>query len=326
MNAMSLKVVFLGTSSAIPVSNRSFPAIAVLRKDEVILVDCGEGTQRQMATAKIGFCRKMKILITHLHGDHVGGLPGLLQTMSMLKRKRRLQIYGPRGIVGFVKSFLKYLKVELGYELEIEEVREGVFVREKEYEIIAKRTVHSVGGYSFLLREYPRPGRFNVERARELGVPEGPLWRMLQEGKKVNVNGRIIEPNMVLGPPRPGRVLGFSGDTVPYRSLSKFFKGADLLVFEATYSEKDGEKARENMHSTSVDAAKIASEANAKMLALVHLSARYNDPTIIYLEAKKYHGNVVVPEDFDVIEVPYPDSGEEFRVYSLKCPLKPAGT
>lgn len=319
---MSLKVIFLGTSSAIPVLYRSFPATAVLRKDEVILLDCGEGTQRQMAVAKIGFCRKMKILITHLHGDHVGGLPGLLQTMSMLKRRRRLQVYGPRGIVGFIKNFLKYLKVELGYELEINEVREGLIVREKEYEIYAKRTIHSMGGYSFLIKELPRPGRFNVERAKQLGVPEGPLWHMLQEGKKVTVNGRIIEPKMVLGPPRPGRIIGFSGDTIPYKSLSSFFKNADLLVFEATYSEKDMEKARENMHSTSVDAAKIASEANAKMLALVHLSARYNDPTTIRLEALKYHDNVVVPEDLDVIEVPYPDANENFRVYNLKGFLK----
>ncbi|MEM4643623.1 MAG: ribonuclease Z [Candidatus Bathyarchaeia archaeon] len=320
---MSLKVIFLGTSSAIPVSQRSFPATAVLRKDEVILVDCGEGTQRQMTVAKIGFCRKMKILITHLHGDHVGGLPGLLQTMSMLKRKRRLQVYGPRGIVGFIKNFLRYLKVELGYELEINEVREGLFIREKEYEIYAKRTIHSMRGYSFLIKELPRAGRFNVERAKQLGVPEGPLWHMLQEGKKVTVNGRIIEPQMVLGPPRPGRIIGFSGDTIPYETLSSFFKNADLLVFEATYSEKDMEKARENMHSTSVDAAKIASEANAKMLALVHLSARYNDPTTIRLEALKYHDNVIVPEDLDVIEVPYPDANENFRVYNLKCFLKP---
>jgi len=323
---MSLKVVFLGTSSAIPVPHRSFPAIAVLRKDEVILVDCGEGAQRQMAVAKIGFCRKMKILITHLHGDHVGGLPGLLQTMSMLKRRRKLQVYGPRGIVGFVKSFLRYLKVELGYELEVNEVREGLFLREKEYEVYAKGTVHSMKGYSFLLKELPRPGRFNVERARELGVPEGPLWRMLQEGRRVTVGGMVVEPSMVLGPPRPGRIIGFSGDTKPYRSLSSFFRGADLLVFEATYSEGDSLKAKENLHSTSVEAAKIASEAGARMLALVHLSARYNDPTAIYLEAKRYHDNVVVPQDFDVIEVPYPDSGEGFKFYNLKGVLESGGT
>lgn len=315
---MSLKIIFLGTSSAIPVLRRNFPAIAVLRKDEVILVDCGEGTQRQMTIAKVGFCRKMKILITHLHGDHVGGLPGLLQTMSMLKRKRRLQIYGPKGIVGFIKNFLKYLKVDLGYELEINQVREGLIVREKEYEIYAKETIHSMKGYSFLIRELPRPGRFNVERAKELGVPEGPLWHMLQEGKKVIVKDKIIEPNMVLGPPRPGRIIGFSGDTIPHKSLPTFFKNADLLVFEATYSEKDLEKAKENIHSTSIDAAKVASEANAKMLALVHLSARYNDPTIIRLEALKYHNNVIVPEDLDVIEITYPDSNEEFKVYNLK--------
>lgn len=319
---MSLKVVFLGTSSAIPVSHRNFPAIAVIRKDEVILVDCGEGTQRQMAAAKIGFCRKMKILITHLHGDHVGGLPGLLQTMSMLKRKKRLQVYGPRGIVGFIKSFLKYLKVELGYMLEVNEIRKSLVVKEKEYEIHAKRTIHSMKGYGFLIKELPRPGRFNVERAKELGVAKGPLWHMLQEGKKVIVNGKVIEPEMVLGPPRPGRMIGFSGDTVAYKSLSSFFKNVDLLVFESTYSEKDVEKARENMHSTSVDAAKVASEANVKMLALVHLSARYNDPTTIRLEALKYHNNVIVPEDYDVIEVPYPDSNEGFKVYNLKGLLK----
>jgi len=314
---MSLKVIFLGTSSAIPVPNRSFPSIAVLRKDEVIMIDCGEGTQRQMVLSRIGFGRKMKILITHIHGDHVGGLIGLLQTMSMLKRTRPIEIYGPRGIKGFIKSLIYYLKIELQYPLMIKEVKEGLVLREKEYEIHAKRANHLIKGYSYLLKEHPRPGRFNVDKAHKLGIPKGPLWHRLQSGERIVLNNKIIEPNMVLGPPRPGRVLGFSGDTRPDKKLSEFFKGVDLLVFEATYSEKDFDKAVENMHSTSVEAAKIGAKAGAKMLALTHLSARYENPLVIEAEAAKHFSNVVVAEDLDVIEVPYPDSGEPFKKYRL---------
>ncbi|MEM3403241.1 MAG: ribonuclease Z [Nitrososphaeria archaeon] len=315
---MSLKVVFLGTSSAIPVPNRSFPSIAVLRKDEVIMIDCGEGTQRQMVLSKIGFGRKMKIIITHLHGDHVGGIIGLLQTMGMLKRIRPVEIYGPRGIKGFIRSAMQYLKIKLQYQLLIEEVKEGLVLQEKEYEVYATRANHLIKSYSYLLKERLRPGRFDVDKARKLGIPKGPLWHKIQSGERIILNNKIIEPDMVLGPPRPGRILGFSGDTRPNRKLSEFFKGADLLIFEATYSDKDFEKAVENMHSTSVEAAKIGAKAGAKMLALIHLSARYDNPSIIEAEATKHFSNVVVANDLEVIEVPYPDSGEPFKRYQIK--------
>lgn len=314
---MSFKVVFLGTSSAVPVANRSFPSVAVLRKDEVILMDCGEGTQRQMVIATIGFCRKMKILITHLHGDHVGGLLGLLQTMSMLKRTKVLDIYGPRGIKSFINSTINYLKVELQYPLNIWEVKDGLIVKDREYEVYVKRGVHFVSNYCYLLKELPRPGRFDTQKAKRFGVPEGPLWHKIQSGQKIVINNKIIKPEMILGPPRPGRILGFSGDTRPHPSFPKFFREADLLVFESTYSDKDADKASQNMHSTSSDAAKIALNADAKMLALIHLSARYEDSSIILNEASKHFKNVIIPEDMDVIEIPYPDSGASFKVYHL---------
>ncbi len=314
---MSLKVVFLGTSSAVPVAERSFPSIAVLRKDEVILVDCGEGAQRQMVRATIGFCRKMKIFITHIHGDHIGGLAGLLQTMGMLKRTRKVDIFGPRGIRGFIKEMIKYLKVELQYPIQVAEVKEGLVLREREYEVYAMRGRHLVSNYCYLLKELPRPGRFDVQKARELGIPEGPLWHKIQSGDKIRIGEKVVEPQAILGPPRPGRTIGFSGDTCPDPRLAKFFSKADLLVFESTYSEGDRKKAEEHMHSTSTDAAKIASSAGAKMLALTHLSARYNDPTVILREAQRFHQNVIIAEDMDVIEVPYPDSGEPFKTYRL---------
>jgi ribonuclease Z len=310
-------VVFLGTSSAVPVANRSFPSIAVLRKDEVIIVDCGEGAQRQMVIAGIGFCRRMKILITHLHGDHIGGLTGLMQTMSMLKRSRALDIYGPKGVKGFINSTIKYLKVKLQYPVNILEVKEGLIVKEKEYEIYAKKGLHPINEYCYLFKELPRPGRFNVQKAKSLGIPEGPLWHRIQSGEKVALDEKIIRPEAILGPSRPGRVLGFSGDTRPHSSLSKFFKNADLLVFESTYSDRDADKAAQNMHSTSSDAAKIAFGANVKMLALVHLSARYEDSSSLLSEALKHYKNVIIPEDLDVIEVPYPDSKEPLKIYHL---------
>ncbi|MGQ9781811.1 MAG: ribonuclease Z [Nitrososphaeria archaeon] len=314
---MSLKVVFLGTSSAVPVAERSFPAIAVLRKDELILVDCGEGTQRQMTMAAVGFCRKMKILITHIHGDHVGGLAGMLQTMGMLKRNREVDIFGPRGIKGFMREMTRYLKFELQYPVQITEVKEGLVIREREYEVYAMRGRHLVSNYCYLLKELPRPGKFDVQKARKLGVPEGPLWHKIQSGEKIQIGDKTIEPQMILGPPRPGRIIGFSGDTLPHPKLAKFFSKADLLIYESTYSEGDKEKAKEHMHSTSTDAAKIASKAGAKMLALTHLSARYRDPSIILKEARRFHDNVIVAEDMSVIEVPYPDSGEPFKTYHL---------
>ena len=314
---MSLKVVFLGTSSAVPVSNRNFPSIAVLRKDEAILIDCGEGTQRQMIIAAIGFCRKMKILITHLHGDHIGGLAGLLQTMSMLKRTKVLDIYGPRGIKGFINSTINYLKVELQYPVNIWEVKDGLIIKEKEYEVYAKRGIHFVNNYCYLLKELPRPGRFNIQKAKSLRIPEGPLWHKIQSGENITINNKLIKPEMILEPSRQGRILGFSGDTYPHPMLSKFFRKADLLVFESTYSDKDADKALQNMHSTSSDAAKIALDADVKMLALVHLSARYEDSSIILNEASKHFKNVIVPEDMDCIEIPYLDSGELFKIYHL---------
>ncbi len=317
MRGMSLKVVFLGTSAAVPTVSRSFPSTAIVREDEVILVDCGEGTQRQVLQAGLGFNKKMKILITHLHGDHVGGVTGLLQTMSMMRRIRPVDIYGPRGIRGLLKSTLNYLRVNLQYSLVINEVKEGVVVKEKEYEILSRRGSHSIRDYCYLFREFPRPGKFNVEKAIRLGIPEGPLWNKLQSGKAISIGEMVIEPSIILGASRAGRMIGFSGDTRPRRFFNRFFEKADLLVFEATYSEKDFEKAVQNMHTTATEAAKLASKANVKMLALVHLSSRYIDAEAILAEASRYHKNVIIPEDLTAVEIPYPESNEPLKVHRL---------
>ena len=314
---MSLKVVFLGTSAAVPTVGRSFPSTAIVREDEVILIDCGEGAQRQVLQAGLGFNRKMKILITHLHGDHVGGVTGLLQTMNMMGRVRPVDIYGPRGIRGLLKSTLSYLKVNLQYSLVINEVKEGVVVKEKEYEILSRKGSHSIRDYCYLFKEFPRPGKFDAEKAIRLGIPEGPLWHKLQSGKAISIGEKSIEPSIILGASRAGRIIGFSGDTRPKRFLNRFFEKADLLVFEATYSEEDFEKAVQNKHSTATEAAKLATKANVKMLALVHLSSRYIDVNIILAEASKYHKNVIIPEDLTVVEIPYPELYEPFKVHRL---------
>jgi ribonuclease Z len=194
---------------------------------------------------------------------------------------------------------------------------ETMLEESQEYELVSRSGSHSIRDYCYLFKECPRPGKFDSEKAIRLGIPEGPLWHKLQSGKAISIGEMLVEPSIILGASRAGRIIGFSGDTRPKRFFNKFFEKADLLVFEATYSEKDFEKAVQNMHSTATEAAKIASKANVKMLALVHLSSRYIDADVILAEASRYHKNVIIPEDLTAVEIPYPESNEPLKVHRL---------
>jgi ribonuclease Z len=307
---MNLRVIFLGTAGSVPTLKRSLPAILVQSKGEHLMFDCGEGVQRQMIIAKTGVGRKMKIFISHMHGDHLMGLPGLLQTMSLLERERKLDIYGPPRIKRFLEAIMETVQFAITFPVEIHEMKKnGVICEEKEYLIEAVKSNHVVTSFAFAFVEKPRPGRFHPERAKALGVPEGPSWSKLQHGQEIKLpDGRIISPEEVVGPVRPGRKIVYTGDTRPFRGLAKFAAGTDLLIHDATFADDLAEKAQEDGHSTPSQAADDARKAEAKQLVLTHISARYDDTSLLLEQAKRIFKNTKVAEDFMKIEIPLSNS------------------
>ena len=303
---MSLEVVFLGTAASVPTVDRALPSVVVKRGNEIIMFDCGEGAQRQMIRARVGFHKKMKILVSHMHGDHVLGLPGVLQTMSLLDRSRELEVYGPVGIKAFVRAIQRTVQFVLTFPLEIHEIKsEGVIYDEEEYQIKATRTSHVIPSIGYALIEKPRPGRFDTEKAKTLGVPEGPLWSLLQHGQKVRgPSGKMISPNRVVGASRPGRKIVYSGDTRPTDRLVRLAQNADLLIHEATLSDELLERAEEDGHSTPSQAAEIAKRALIKTLVLTHVSSRYKATNELLQQAKNIFPNVEVATDFMKLELP----------------------
>jgi len=299
-----MRVVFLGTSGSMPTTRRSSSSVVVRLGRDLMMFDCGEGTQRQMVRARVGFRRNMKIFLTHLHGDHVLGLPGLLQTMSLLRRERQLDVYGPIGTVEYVKAFSETLGGPT-FPVIIHEILEpSVVYSDGRLEVVAVKSSHRVESWSYGLIEKPRPGRFHPDKAKSLGVPEGRLWHALQHGEAVTVEGRTVEPTQVSDPPRSGRRIVISGDTRPYPEMIELAGGADLLIHEATFSHDLQERAEEDGHTTAREAAEVAKEAGAKMLALIHISSRYFDPGVLLEEAKQVYKNVFVAEDLMEIELP----------------------
>ncbi|NWF86443.1 ribonuclease Z [Candidatus Bathyarchaeota archaeon] len=303
---MSLKVIFLGTTGSVPTTKRSLPSILIQRKGEQIMFDCGEGVQRQMIRAKTGFHKKMKIFISHMHGDHILGLPGLLQTMALLDRQEKLDVYGPPGIKGFLEGVRKTVQFVLTFSVEIHEILEaGVVCEEPEYVVQAVWANHVIPSLAYALSEKPRPGKFYPQKAKALGVPEGPLWSKLQRGHKIKLsNGRVIKPEDIIGPSRPGRKIVYTGDTRPFKNFAKFAANADLLIHDATLDNDLAERAEEDGHSTPEQAAKSAKKANAKQLVLTHISARYNETSTLLKHAKKIFKNTLVEEDFMKLEIP----------------------
>jgi ribonuclease Z len=307
---MSLRVTFLGTAGSVPTPKRSLPATLIQRKGEQIMFDCGEGVQRQMIKAKTGFHRKMKIFISHMHGDHVLGLPGLLQTMALLDREKKLDVYGPPGTRRFLEDIRETVQFVLTFPVEIHEILEGgVVCEEEEYFVEAVWANHVIPNLAYALVEKPRPGKFYPEKTKALGIPEGPLWSKLQHGHKVKLpDGRTVKPEDVTGPLRLGRKIVYTGDTRPFKSFVKFATGADLLIHDATLDNDLAERAEEDGHSTPEQAAKNAKKAKVKKLILTHVSARYDDTSIVLEQAKKIFKNTQVAEDFMKIEIPLLDS------------------
>lgn len=307
---MSLRVVFLGTAGSIPTPQRSLPSVAVQRNGELFLFDCGEGVQRQMIKARVSFHRRMKVFITHMHGDHVLGLPGLLQSMSLLGRENELEIYGPSGLKAFVEAVKQTVQFVLTFPLKVFEIEDAAVVcEEKEYAVNAVWAEHVIPNLAYALVEKTRSGEFYPEKAKSLGIPKGPLWSKLQHGSAVKLaDGRVIKPEEVLGSPRSGRKVVYTGDTKPLQAIVKLAEGADLLIHESTFDDELLERAEEDGHSTPSQAAGIAKKTKAKQLILTHISARYKTADLLLEQAKKTFSHVNVAEDFMKIDLLLPDA------------------
>ena len=282
--------------------------MAVRREGEVVLMDCGEGVQRRVLSESIGLGSPMTILVTHLHGDHISGILGLLQTMSLAQRRRPLKVVGPRRLLKWLRVTFEFLHIGVTFPIEFVVVKPGVVARTPGFRIRAAKASHSIEAFSYVLEEHPRPGVFYPERAKALGIPKGRAWSALQKGRRVSIGGRTFEPGQVTGPPRPGRRIGYSGDTRPSPALARFFAGCDLLIFDSTFSEKDRERALETKHSTSAEAAALAKKARASKLALTHFSARYSDAAPLVREARKVFPDALAAKDGLTLEIDYPSA------------------
>jgi ribonuclease Z len=304
-----MQVTFLGTGGAVPTTRRNTSALMVRRAGERLLFDCGEGTQRQMMRFSTGFSVS-HVFVTHLHGDHVLGLPGLCQTLDFNDREEALAIHAPPGTKPAVENLVGVTGARPGYPIRVHEARPGaVTLREDEYEVRAFATDHRTQSVGYALVEDDRKGRFDRERAEELGVPVGPKFGQLHEGESVELDdGTVIQPEQVVGPPRPGRRVVYTGDTRPTGATVEAADDADLLVHEATFGEDGSERAGKTGHSTARQAAELASRAGAKRLALTHVSSRYaGESDRLEAEAREVFEGAFLPDDGDDIEVPYPE-------------------
>ena len=298
-----MKLVFLGTSAAQPTENRGLSCICLEKEGEIIMFDAGEATQISYMKSGLGWNKKMKMFVTHLHGDHCVGILGLLQTMSMQNRTKILEIFGPSGIDEFIAANIKVLNFGLSFPVLINIIKEGKIFENEKFSIYACKANHSVTAFSYLFEEKDKPGRFNVEKAKELGIPEGELWNKLQNGSEITINEKIIKPEQVLGEKRPGKKIGISGDTMPTKELEKFFEECDYLVFDSTFLDEERERAQDTCHSTAKQAATLGKNAKVKNLILTHFSARYKDEVGHLKEAEEIHNSVTTARDLLEIEI-----------------------
>ena len=304
-----LSITFLGTGASIPTIDRNVAGLAVQREGETILFDCGEGSQRQMMRYGVGFSFR-EIFFSHYHADHLLGVTGLLRTMGLQDRTAPVVLYGPKGAQRVLGTAITLGVERNKFPVEILEIKPGDRLARDEYDIVVFATEHRADTVGFALVEHPRLGRFNPERARELGIPEGPLWGQLHRGKPVTLpDGRTVGPGDLVGSPRSGRRLVYTGDTRPHLSVIEASRNADLLVHEATFGGDELERARETGHSTAAEAARVALEAGARRLVLTHISSRYNrDASELLAEAKAVFPETVIARDGMTVDIPYADA------------------
>jgi ribonuclease Z len=314
---VDLDVLFLGTAGSSPSPRRGLPATLLRRGGDRLLVDCGEGTQRQLMRS-VGLIELEEVFITHFHADHVLGLPGILKTFALRQRERPLTIHGPVGL----RRLLELLAPVIGrltFELFLVELAPNDELERDGYRIAAFASEHTAGGLGFALVEDPRPGEFDPLRARELGLTPGPEFGRLQRGEVVNG----VRPEQVMGKPRRGRKVVMTGDTAPCDMTRLVSWEADLLVHEATFADEEADRAAETAHSTARQVGELAAAANVTMLALTHISPRYAGGELRDEARAAFSGpaeRVIVPRDFDRVEIPFPERGEPVHVRGSEKP------
>ena len=300
------EILFLGTGASVPSRDRSLPCVAVRQGRSISLFDCGEGSQRQLMISPFSFMKIDRIFISHMHGDHILGLPGLLQTMGMSGREKSVSIYGPVGLDKALRGMLDACEGELEFEIEVIETEGGESFDFGTFSVDVFSTVHNTPSVGFVYREHDRPGTFDKNAAERLGLRPGEEFSRLQAGETV----KGVRPEDVIGPARPGPLMVYTGDTVPCDGIDEASRGADVLIHEATYIDDDSELAEQHFHSTSKSAAETAKRCDVKMLALIHISNRYGGSEAPLEEAKAIFGNTIVPSDLQMLTV----TGGEIKV------------
>jgi len=303
---VDLSLVFLGTGGSVPTARRATACLLIRAGGARIMVDCGEGSQRQLVRS-IGLTPVDEIYITHYHADHYLGLPGLLKTYDLVGRERPLRVLGPPGLDDLFKA-LRRIFGKLSYEVELVELDPAEAIAHEGFEIRAFPVEHRMRAYGYALVEPQRPGRFDADAARELGVSDVRDFGRLQRGQTVEGAKGSVSPGQVLGEARPGRKLVITGDTAPCEMTGVAAHEAELLVHDGSFAEEEAARAAETGHSTARQAAELARDAGVARRALVHISSRYNVSAVLD-EARAVHEGSYAPRDFDLVEVPYPERG-----------------
>lgn len=294
----------LGSGASLPTLQRHTTSVAVQRGGDLYLMDCGEGTQLQWRRAGLRFSKLRAICISHLHGDHVNGVVGLLQTLALNGREQDLALFGPPGIRGLIDAARTHVGLRIGYPLQVQESEGGMLLERPEYRLECGLLDHGITTLGFRFHEVPRPGRFDLDAAQRLGVPEGPLFGRLQRGEAITLeDGVVVEPHQVLGEPRPGATVAYCVDTRPCDGVVALGRDADLLICDATFTEELTIEARRRGHSTARQAAEMAERAGARRLLLIHVSARYHDPRALLQEASAVFSRVEVAYDLMELQV-----------------------
>jgi len=302
---MDIEIYFLGTSAGVPTPQRNVTSIVMRRKGELIFFDMGEGTQRQFFKLGLGLGKTIKIFFTHIHGDHIMGFFPLIQTLTLFKRTKEVFVYGPPKLKSLINYFLNFLEIQPSFELYFNEVFDGVTFEFDEYFVKAIKNSHTSWSFSYRFQEYGRSGKFNVKKALNNGIPKH-LWKDLASGKNVVLGGKTIKSEDYIIPIRiKGRSIVISGDTSPFKRMVSFSSHCDVLIHEATFLHELKERSLETLHTTAMEAAKIAKEADVKILVLTHFSARYEDPTPLLEEARKIFPSTFLAEDLGNLIIPY---------------------
>lgn len=298
-----MDVVLLGTSASLPTLYRYPVSTAVIRESEILLFDCGEGTQLQLQKARLRPGKLSRIFISHLHGDHFYGLIGLLTSLQLNGREQPLYLYGPDGLARYLEFMQDLSDFQFRYQIIIEEMAEGESRKEwdlGDYTVLALPLQHRIFTLGFRIAEKARPGKFDVEAAEKLKIPNGPLRSRLQSGETVDLpDGQKVKPEEVLGPERPGKVVAICLDSTPSKNAVILAEKSDLLIHEGTFDQSREQRAEETSHSTVVQAAEIAKQAGAKKLILTHISARYEeaDDAMLLEQAQKVFAKTLIGQD-----------------------------